>query len=107
MDRRELFAQISETYERHVWRVARVLVTDGGREELSAQLSQDVAGVDAGIDAVWFARPSHASREAWELRLMSEQAYALFEAFEADETEEDREEARQEMEHKMRDYAGR
>jgi hypothetical protein len=106
MDRRELFAQIIETYERHGWKPARVLVTSGGREELSTQLPADVSLIDSEIDAVWFARPSHALREAWELRLLSEQPYALFEAFEADETEEDREEARQEMEHKMRDYAG-
>ena len=58
--------------------------------------------VDAEFDALWFARPSHAGREAWELRLVAEQRYALFEAFEADETEEDREEARLEMENKMR-----
>ena len=55
--------------------------------------------------ALWFARPSHADREAWELRLIAEQQYALFEAFEADESEEDREEARLEMENRMRDHA--
>lgn len=59
---------------------------------------------DSDFDALWFSRPSHAEREAWELRLISEQAYALFEAFEADETEEDRREARLEMENRMRSH---
>lgn len=59
----------------------------------------------ADFDALWFARPSHGNREAWELRLISETPYALFEAFEADESEEDREAARLEMENLMREYA--
>jgi hypothetical protein len=60
---------------------------------------------DSDFDALWFARDSHAKREAWELRLISEQPYALFEAFEATDAEEDREEARREMENRMRESA--
>jgi hypothetical protein len=59
---------------------------------------------DSEFDALWFSRPSHEKREAWELRLVSEQAYALFEAFEADESERDRAEARKEMENRMREH---
>ena len=58
-------------------------------------------------DALWFARPSNAGREAWELRLVGETPYALFETFEADEAEEDREEVRREMEARLREYAAR
>jgi hypothetical protein len=36
--------------------------------------------------------------------LLAETQYALFENFEADETEEQREEARREMEARLRDY---
>jgi hypothetical protein len=107
MDRRELFNEVVANYERHGWKLARVLVTPGARSELAVQVPDGVSLTDSEIDALWFARPSHGSREAWELRLLAEQPYALFEAFEADETEEDREEARQEMEHIMRDHAGR
>jgi len=67
-------------------------------------LLQSVAVKDSVVDALWFARPSHGQREAWELRLLSETQYALFETFEADETEEQREEMRQEMEARLRDY---
>lgn len=62
---------------------------------------------DSEIDALWFARPSHANREAWELRLVADTPYALFETFEPDETEEEREDLRREMEARLRDYATR
>lgn len=102
-----LTKQIVATYEKHGWILRRVL--DASATEATSQAlaeafpSAPVTGAE--IDALWFARPSHAGREAWELRLIAEQPYALFEAFEADENEEDREEARLEMENKMREHA--
>ncbi|MBA3571308.1 MAG: hypothetical protein H0W34_04920, partial [Pyrinomonadaceae bacterium] len=62
---------------------------------------------DANVDALWFSRPSHSKREAWELRLIAETPYALFETFEADEPEEAREEVRQEMGARMSEFAKR
>ena len=60
------------------------------------------------VDALWFARASHAGggREAWELRLVAATPYALFETFEEDEAEEEREEVRREMEARLGEYAG-
>lgn len=69
-------------------------------------LFSDAVIKDAEVDALWFARNSHEGREAWELRLMSETPYALFETFESDEDEEDREDLRLEMEARLRDYTG-
>lgn len=60
---------------------------------------------ESDFDALWFARPSSAKREAWELRLISETPYALFEAFQDDESEDEREATRLEMESRMREYA--
>jgi hypothetical protein len=74
-------------------------------KEKAPELFQEVQLIEADFDALWFARPSHAGREAWELRQVAAQPYALFEAFEADEDEELREEARLEMENQMREYA--
>ena len=88
----------------------RVLLKRATRADLNqyaAETFHEADLVDAEIDALWFARPSHAGREAWELRLVAEQPYALFEAFEADETEAEREEARLEMENKMREHQTR
>ena len=48
-------------------------------------------------------RGSHEEREAWELRLIAENPFALFETFEKDETEEQREEMRREMEARLRE----
>jgi hypothetical protein len=103
----ELFKEVIANYRRHGWEPKRVLITPAKRIDLAPQaaaLCNEATLIEAEFDAVWFARPSHANREAWELRLLSEQPYALFQAFEADETEEDREEARLEMEHQMREH---
>ena len=94
-------------YQRHGWELRRVLLRPATRADLAAQADKLLKGVqliDSDFDALWFSRPSHAGREAWELRLVATQSYALFEAFEADETEEDREPARREMENRMREH---
>ena len=102
----ELFNEIIATYQRHGWKLKRVLIKPATRNDLkedAAKIFNEAVVIEAEFDALWFARPSTAGREAWELRLAAEQPYALFEAFEADESEEDREEARLEMEHQMRE----
>ena len=103
-----LAQQIMATYEKHGWTLRRALLrpsTEQERQQI-AQAFPDAALINSEIDALWFARASHAGREAWELRLIAEQPYALFETFEADESEEDREDVRREMENKMREHAG-
>jgi hypothetical protein len=100
----ELAKQIVATYEKHGWQLRRILAASGPQQERQ-QIAEEFPALtisDAEIDALWFARLSHAGREAWELRWVAENPYALFEAFEADESEEDREDARLEMENKMR-----
>jgi hypothetical protein len=103
----ELFQQIIATYLRHGWELQHVLL----RPDTRAVIAENEADFnnadlrDDQIDALWFARPSHAGREAWELRLVAEQPYALFEAFEPDETESAREEKRRQLEARMREYA--
>jgi hypothetical protein len=64
----------------------------------------NVPSEEAEVDGLWFSRPSHERREAWELRLLAENPFALFETFEAEETEEQREEMRREMEARLREY---
>lgn len=109
MNQLERFDEIIKRYRTHGWRLARALVRPETRDELSLAetLLDGVVVEEATIDALWFARASHAGREAWELRLVADTPYALFETFEADEAEEDREEVRREMEARLRDYATR
>jgi hypothetical protein len=103
----DLFHNIVSTYQRHGWELKRALLTRETRDEFRAdnEMLKEAVVVDSDFDAVWFARPSHENREAWELRLIAEQPYALFEAFEADESEAEREDARTEMENRMREFA--
>jgi hypothetical protein len=107
MDSLELMKDIIATYERHGWKLRRVLA----RPETVSLVSQagdlvrDAEIRESDFDALWFARASHAGREAFELRLVAEQPFALFEAFEAYESEVGRETARGEMENRMREHA--
>ena len=96
------------TYRKHGWEMRSALLKPETLAELQGaktQLLNDVAIKEAGFDALWFSRPSHNRRDAWELRLLAQTPYALFETFEADETEEQRDEVRLEMEARLRDYA--
>ena len=110
MQKTEQAQEIISMYERHGWSLRRVLLRPDIKRDVESQAKDLFSKAelrDSDFDALWFARKSSANREAWELRLISEQPYALFEAFEADEAEEDREEARREMENRMREQAGR
>jgi hypothetical protein len=100
---------IIATYELHGWKLRRVLARPETASLVSeaGDLLRDAEIRESDFDALWFARASQAGREAWELRLIAEQPFALFEAFEADESEEDRETARLEMENRMREQASR
>ncbi len=100
----DLLNEILAVYRKHGWQVRRLLLTPTTRVQLEiSAFPNDVKLEDASIDAMWFSRSSHGGREAWELRLLAEQPYALFETFEKDETEEQREERRRELEARMRD----
>ena len=110
MSQLKKFQEILAQYRRHGWRLARVLARPGtfaapGAESGGASF-EGAPVTESEVDARWFARPSAEGREAWELRLVGETPYALFELFEADEEEEDREDVRREMEARLRDYAG-
>ena len=101
----ELIKEIVSTYQKHGWQWRRVLLRPETLNDFKAAFDQELSAIElqeAEVDALWFSRPSHADREAWELRLISENRFALFETFEKDETEEQREEMRREMEATLR-----
>ena len=104
MDVSALFIEIVGAYSNHGWQLRRVLLKPETRAQLDPNIVAEKSMLEAAIDALWFSRPSHSGREAWELRLLSENPYALFETFEADETPEEREEMLLEMENRMREY---
>jgi hypothetical protein len=109
------FQDALATYRKHGWRLARVLArvetlaelraSEGVGEAEGVTSFEGATVTDSTVDAMWFTRPSQGGREAWELRLVGEPPYALFELFEPDEEEEDREDVRREMEARLREYA--
>jgi hypothetical protein len=120
MSQLKKFQETLALYRKHGWRLARVLA----REETSAEMraaseggeSVGASGAfvfegapvsESEFDAIWLTRASQGGREAWELRLVAEPPYALFELFEPDEAEEDREDVRHEMEARLREYVSK
>jgi hypothetical protein len=99
----DLFMELVAMYRKHGWELRRALMQPETLAELQDQVN-NIPVKEAAFDALWFARPSHNRREAWELRLLAQTQYALFETFEADETEEEREDVKLEMEARLRDY---
>jgi hypothetical protein len=106
MTKLDLFLELVAAYRKYGWELKAALLKPATRTELTgSELDLNrLLITDASFDALWFSRPSHGSRVAWELRLLAETQYALFESFEPDETEEQREEMKLEMEARMRDY---
>jgi hypothetical protein len=98
-----LIREIVATYEKHSWQLRRVLLRTETRADLTdaGGLPASAPIVEATVDALWFSRPSPGLREAWELRLLAETPYALFEAFGPQESEESREAKRREMEERL------
>ena len=113
MKQSDLIQKTISTYQKHGWQLRRVLLRPETSAALQAEAGFESLVLDsaqfkeASIDALWFSRPSHERREAWELRLLAENPFALFETFEEDETEEQREEMRWEMEARLRDHLNR
>jgi hypothetical protein len=108
MTQAERFREAIDRYKSFDWHLRRVLLTAPTQSKLAEMdLLPAVDIKESEIDAAWFSRPSHEGREAWELRLIGDAPYALFETFEPDEGEEEREEVRLEMEARLRDYAKR
>lgn len=104
----DLFMELVTTYRKHGWELRSALLQPATLAVLQhAQLLDKVPVKEASFDALWFSRPSHNNREAWELRLLAQTQYALFEAFEPYETEEEREDVKLEMEARLRDYVGK
>lgn len=99
--------EIIATYQKHGWQLRRALITKTTAAEVKATGATVLAEtpmLDSVIDALWFSRPSHHQREAWELRLIAEMPYALFETVAADLAAEARDQVLKEMESRLQEY---
>lgn len=82
MIERDGIVSILDQYEKHGWKLRRVLLSgDTGEADLQiANALFDGAELrDSEIDAAWFTRSSHPGLTAWELRHLSTTPYALLE----------------------------
>src|SRR5215211_2891116 len=99
----DLFMELVATYRKHGWQLRNALLQPATHAVLQ-ELLENVPVKEASFDALWFSRPSHNNREAWELRLLSQTQYSLFDDSAATETEEERADVKLEMEARLRDY---
>lgn len=99
----ELIRNILQTYGKHGWQLSRVLLSEATKQKLTdlAEIFGDAAIESSEIDAVWVSRPSANNREAWELRLLSENPFALFETFPGDISSQERDNKLREMENRL------
>jgi hypothetical protein len=102
----EIGAMLS-LYEKHGWNLRRVLLSQQLKNTVALELFGDADIYESEFNAVWFARASGKESESWELRLLSQNPYALVEVFDAEDEEEVREEARKEIEGRMQKQLSR
>lgn len=101
IDSEHLAALVSQ-YERHGWRLRRIVAAEGLGS--SGKALPDVEVKRGFIDAAWFSRPGENGRISWELRLLAASPYALVISAEPDiDTGEDFDDA----ERRMRDAVAR
>ena len=100
--------EIVATYEKYDWVVREFVLTKETSSEIAKRLGQAYprAGIRTSIvSAAWFSRPSKDDREAWELRLLSENPLALFETFPEDEDAKTKRDARDRLETRLAEMA--
>jgi hypothetical protein len=93
----EQISGILSLYKKHGWNLRRVLLCVKSNENLFG----DAEIIESKVDAAWFSRSTADGNEAWELRHLSENPYALVEVFDKEDEEEVREEARAEVEARL------
>ena len=93
--------EILSLYKKHGWNLRRVLLSDGLRGNINEHTQELFGGAEIVsapfLNALWFARASGKTGEAWELRHLSETPFALVEVFPNEMSEEAREARRNEL----------
>lgn len=98
---RDILAQ----YRKHGWHLRRVLLSPQTRETLKLEEIFGQAETRAAkIDAAWFSRISKNGREAWELRHLNANPFALLETFGPEDDETDRRQLQREMEERLENH---
>lgn len=97
-------AQIEEIvalYEKHGWKLRRVLLSADSKDLSKNSVLADAEIRDSSFDALWFSRRSRPGAESWEIRRLAGSPFALVEVFEDGTTDADVEERLAETENRM------
>ncbi len=78
------FKAIIALYDKHGWKLRRVLLSGPLKERLKGSVPPGVEVKESGLDAAWFSRSSRPESTAWEIRHLSENPFALVEVIEND-----------------------
>ena len=99
-------AEIIKQYEKHGWKLRRVLMTHELKEALGgAELFANADVRPAVHDGLWFSRRSLPDREAWELRRISAAPFAVVEVVPDGLSDQERDELLSQAEARMFDAA--
>ncbi len=107
MNETDLIREIAATYRKHGWTLRRVLLKKELLETLSDSFDAGAPAVVSELNALLFSRLSGKNGEAWELRLVSQTPFALFEVIGADISEDERNLRLGEMEKRLQKRAGK
>lgn len=102
-----IMPEILGFYQKFGWRLDSILLVPPAFAAVDEETRRLLGGapiIEAEVSAAWFTRPSTNFLEAWELRLLSAQQFAVFETFPADLPLEELDDARSEMEVRLIEY---
>jgi hypothetical protein len=97
---------IIEQYEKHDWKLRRVMLSPSSVSALGANLAELQPGVEvikSASEGLWFSRRTLPDREAWELRRLSGSPFALVAVIEDSLSKDDREDMLSSVESRMFD----
>jgi hypothetical protein len=99
-----VITEILSVYKKHGWTLRRVLLSDKLKTSLGndgEDLFDGIKPSDSTLDGLWFSRASKGSLEAWELRHLGANPYALVEVMETAIAEKERDERLRETQIRM------
>ncbi|MDQ3635576.1 MAG: hypothetical protein M3405_13860 [Acidobacteriota bacterium] len=101
--------EILETYRKYGWTLQKILLSDRLKNELSAAeiklFSSGVKVSNSKADGALFSRSSKNNKEAWELRHLHLNPFAIFELIDAEISNSEKEKILKQMENRLEDYA--
>lgn len=100
--------EILETYKKYGWILQKILLSDKLKKELSKAEIRDIFGhtkiAHSKTDGALFFRNSENNKEAWELRHLHVNPFAIFELIEFESSDAEKQEILKQMENRLENY---